>query len=56
VKYEVSLQTCKDVQSGVHRMFMSVLLTELLWGFADVVENYRTSVGQFSYKNQKFNY
>jgi hypothetical protein len=47
--------TCLDVQSGVHRVFISVPPTEVLWGFADVVESYRTSVGQSSYKNQKFN-
>jgi hypothetical protein len=47
---------CLDAQSGVCRVFMSVLLTEVLWGSENVVESHRTSVGQFSYKNQKFNY
>jgi hypothetical protein len=47
---------CSDVQSGVHRVFMSVLLTEALWGSGNVVESHRTSAGQFLYKNQKFNY
>jgi hypothetical protein len=49
-------ETCLDAQSGVHRVFMSVPLTEVLWGFADVVESHRTSIGQSFYKNQKFNY
>jgi hypothetical protein len=56
VKIFEMFETCSDVQSGVHKMFMSAPLTEVLWGFADVVESYRISVGQSSYKNQKFNY
>jgi hypothetical protein len=47
---------CSDVQSGVCRVFMSIPLTEALWGSENVVESHRTSVGQFPYKNQKFNY
>jgi hypothetical protein len=49
-------ETYEDVQSGVHNVFMSIPLIEVLWGFADVVESHRMSVGQSSYKNQKFNY
>jgi hypothetical protein len=45
-------ETCSDVQSGVHRIFISVLFTEMLWDFADVVESHRTSVGQSSYKTK----
>jgi hypothetical protein len=56
VKIFEIFDTCSDVQSGVHRIFISVPPTEVLWGFADVVESHRTSVGQSSYKNQKFNY
>jgi hypothetical protein len=56
VKIFEMFDTCSDVKSGVHRVFISVPPTEVLWGFADVVESHRTSVGQFSYKNQKFNY
>jgi hypothetical protein len=52
----VSLQTCEDVQSGVHRVFIHISLTEVLWGFANVVESYRTSIGQSFYKNEKLNY
>jgi hypothetical protein len=33
--------TCLDVKSGVHRVFISVPPTEVLWGFADVVESHR---------------
>jgi hypothetical protein len=56
VKIFEIFDTCSDVQPGIHRVFISVSPTEVLWGFADVVESHRTSVGQSSYKNQKYNY